>query len=189
MTKRPAPKNLLQLRIELRHTNPLVWRTVVVPDTITLVKLHAVIQAAMGWYGGHLHEFEIAGQRYGMIDPEWDTDPELIDESRKRLLKVLGAHRHFDYLYDFGDAWWHWVTLQARMPMTKPQHYAFCVAGENACPPEDVGGLPGYYEFIEAVTNRNHEEHEAMIEWCGGTFDLSRFDIDSTNTRLKQVKL
>ena len=189
MSQRLSPKTLLHLRIELSHTDPLIWRTVLVPDTITLVKLHAVIQAAMGWWNSHLHEFNIAGFRYGMTDPEWDLDADLIDEGRKRLLKILGHRKYFDYLYDFGDSWWHRVTLEAVLPMTNPQRYALCVAGENACPPEDVGGVPGYYEFLDVISNPDHEEHESMLEWIGGTFDPQLFDIDAANAGLKRIKL
>jgi len=85
MPQQLNPQGLLQLRIELRDIEPVIWRCVLVPDTITLVRLHAVIQAAMGWWDSHLHEFDIAGLRYGMTDPDWDLDPELIDEARKNF--------------------------------------------------------------------------------------------------------
>jgi len=113
MVSRLNPPTLLQLRIELCDTHPVVWRCVLVPDTITLVQLHAVIQAAMGWWDAHLHEFDIGGLRYGMPDPEWDLGPELINEARKKLLTVLGNRKTFDYLYDFGDSWRHRCTISA----------------------------------------------------------------------------
>ena len=122
MSQRQKPQTLLQLRIELRYTDPMIWRRVLVPDTITLVQLHAVIQESMGWSNSHLHEFEIAGLRYGMTDSEWDVDPELINEERKELLKVLGDQKQFDYLYDFGDSWLHRITLEKILPMIEPQY-------------------------------------------------------------------
>ena len=189
MVSRLNPQTLLQLRIELCDTDPVVWRCVLVPDTITLVKLHAVIQAAMGWWDYHLHEFDIGGLRYGIPDPEWDLGPELINEARKKLLTVLGNRRKFDYLYDFGDSWLHRITLEERLPMRQPQCYALCVAGENARPPEDVGGIPGYYEFLEVIADPSHEEHQSMLGWCGGSFDPRRFDIDAVNESLKRIKL
>ena len=201
MPQRLNPQTLLQLRIELRYTDPMIWRRVLVPDTITLVQLHAVIQESMGWSNSHLHEFEIAGLRYGMTDSEWDVDPELINEERKKLLKVLGDQKQFDYLYDFGDSWLHRITLEKRLPVIEkitldniipaiePQRYAMCVDGENACPPEDVGGVPGYYNFLDVVSNPDHEEYEEMIEWCGGLFNPEFFDIDVTNTKLKRIRL
>ena len=68
--KRTAATTILQLRIELRGTKPKIWRRVLVPQTITLRKLHSVIRAAFGWSGGHLHEFIAGdGERFGSPDP------------------------------------------------------------------------------------------------------------------------
>jgi len=75
-TRKPA--DLLQLRIELTEVQPAIWRRIVVPESITLGRLHHVIQCVMGWRGGHLHEFEIAGERYGIPDPEFDCKPPAI---------------------------------------------------------------------------------------------------------------
>jgi hypothetical protein len=190
--RRLGPTASLQLHIELEQSEPRIWRTVLVPDTITLVKLHGVIQAAMGWWGGHLHEFIIDHCHYGQTfdeDPFMDIGPELIDERRKKLLKVLGRKNQFEYLYDFGDSWWHRIRVEGTLPPTTSRPSAICLAGEMACPPEDVGGLPGYSHFLEAVTNPHHEEHESMIEWCGGRFDPLACDIFGINERLKQIKL
>lgn len=189
--RRLGPTALLQLRIELEHSQPLIWRTVAVPDNITLVKLHSVIQAAMGWWGGHLHEFVIDHHHYGQVfdgEPYMDIGPELIDERRKKLLNALGRQRQFEYLYDFGDSWWHKIRLEGTLPLTTPRPQALCLTGEMACPPEDVGGLPGYFEFVEAVSNPLHEEHAAMLDWCGGHFDPTHFDLTETNLRLQHIK-
>lgn len=189
--RRLGPTALLELRIELEHSQPLIWRTVAVPDNITLVKLHSVIQAAMGWWGGHLHEFVIDHHHYGQVfdgDPYMDIGPELIDERRKKLLNVLGRQRQFEYLYDFGDSWWHKIRLEGTLPLTTPRPQALCLTGEMACPPEDVGGLPGYFKFVEAVSNPLHEEHAAMLDWCGGHFDPTDFDLTQTNLRLQHIK-
>lgn len=190
--RRLGPTALLELRIELEQSQPLIWRTVAVPNNITLVKLHSVIQAAMGWWGGHLHEFVIDHCHYGQRfdeDPFMDIGPELIDERRKKLLKALGRKRQFEYLYDFGDSWWHKIRVEGVLPLTTPRPQALCLAGEMACPPEDVGGLGGYFEFLEAVTNPLHEEHDAMVEWSGGKFDPTHFDVTETNLRLQHIKL
>jgi hypothetical protein len=64
-----------------------------------------------------------------------------------------------------------------------------CLAGRNACPPEDVGGPPGHIEFLEAINNRSHEDHEQMREWCGGSFDPDAFDLDGVNQGLSGIKL
>ncbi len=189
MPRQLNPKTLLQLRIELDYTKPAIWRSVWVPDSITLMKLHSVIQESMGWWDSHLHEFDLAGLRYGAIDPDWGDELDLIEEKRKKLLKVLGSRKKFSYVYDFGDSWLHRITLEQTLPMIKPQHHALCVAGENACPPEDMGGVPGYYGFLDVIADPDHEEHAEMLQWCGGSFDPGFFDIHATNESLKRIRL
>jgi hypothetical protein len=190
--RRQSPKTQLQLRIELEHSQPLIWRVVLVPGNITLVKLHQVIQTAMGWWDGHLHEFIIDHRHYGRIfaeDPMMDIGPELLDERHKRLTTVLGGKRRFDYLYDFGDSWWHKIRVEAEVPRIEALPQAVCLGGEMACPPEDVGGIPGYFAFLETVSDPSHEEHAEILEWCGGAFDPRAFDIVATNAMLANIRL
>ena len=183
------PGGQLQLRIELKSILPKIWREVVVPETITLTKLHQVIQVAMGWTDTHLHEFDIARQSYGVPDPDWDFDDRIISERGKRLLKVLAGRKSFNYLYDFGDGWEHRVTVKQLRPTRPNARYAICIGGENACPPEDVGGPYGYVDYLEAISNKTHPEHQQMIEWRGEGFDPTAFDINITNEILKSIRL
>ncbi|WP_230684449.1 plasmid pRiA4b ORF-3 family protein [Burkholderia cepacia] len=62
-----------------------------------------------------------------------------------------------------------------------------CLDGQNACPPEDVRGVPRYVDFLEAITNSTHEQHDYFLEWCGG-FDPAAFDLVLANQRLSEVK-
>ena len=72
-----------QLKVTIVGTKPPVWRRVVVSSRITLAELHDVVQAAFGWWGYHLHEFDIGSIRYGIDDGEgWDPPK---DELRGRL--------------------------------------------------------------------------------------------------------
>jgi hypothetical protein len=64
-----------------------------------------------------------------------------------------------------------------------------CLAGENACPPEDCGGPYGYEEFLEVINDPKNEEHDAMLEWCGGSFDRTAFDLAEVNETLAEFKL
>lgn len=64
-----APESLNEiatLRIELKDTDPLTWRQVEVPTSITLKVLHDIIQITIGWFDYHLWEFTIGEQRYGL---------------------------------------------------------------------------------------------------------------------------
>ena len=94
------------VRIELRDSDPVIWRQVEVPTSITLKVLHNVIQVAMGWFDYHLWEFTIAKRRYGLpMDEDWGTEPRT-DATKVRLRDVLRPRKTtIDYLYDFGDCW------------------------------------------------------------------------------------
>jgi len=178
-----------QLRVELKRVQPLVWRRILVPETITLPKLHGALVGAMGWLGGHLHEYEIAGQRYGVPDEEWPDPEPLIDERRVRLKPLLETGlRRFTYVYDLGDHWEHTVIVEDLVMPAADLPPVRCLAGENACPPEDVGSASGYADFLEILRDPNHEEHAAMLQWVGGSFDPNAFRIADVNERLATIK-
>jgi len=179
-----------QLRIELKRIQPLIWRRVLVPETITLPKLHLTLQEAMGWTNSHLHQFEINQQSYGMLDPDWPDEDPYLDERRVRLKPFIEAGvRRFSYLYDFGDHWDHVVHVEDLVSPPSSTQKVRCTAGENACPPEDVGSVPGYFEFLTAIKDPTHEEHQSMLDWIGYPFDPTAFDIHDVNVRLAQIKL
>lgn len=182
-----APAGALQLHIELKHLKPKVWRRVLVPDTITLAKLHLVIQALFQWSGGHLHEFNAGGERYGSSDPEYDPAGSIQSE-RTKLLSALTPSRTIDYVYDFGDFWEHRVKVEKDLPPNELK-LPLCTAGANATPPDDCGGVPGYAEFVQAMVDPNHPEHEEMKEWIGRDWDPTEFDIEHINSWLAEFKL
>ena len=181
----------VQLKIELRDVKPLVWRRILVPETVTLAKLHVILQWAMGWTSSHLHEYEIARQRYGLPSDEddWPGAQPLNDERRVRLKPLIeGGLRRFTYQYDFGDSWDHVIKVEDLVLPKAGAPPIVCLAGANACPPEDVGGYPGYAEFLEVLADPTHEEHAHMLSWAGGAFDPTAFDIAEINTSLATIK-
>ena len=177
------------MRIELLEVEPTVWRRILVPETITLPALHRVLQTSLGWTDSHLHQFTIAGVKYAAYNPEWADELQQVDERRVTLHKALGADtRCFDYLYDFGDGWHHVVVIEEHHADLSGHAAAIhATAGENACPPEDVGGVPGYADFLSAIADPKHEEHERYLTWVGGRFDPKRFDLDETNRALAKI--
>jgi hypothetical protein len=191
MAKRTASRKvswLWQIKIQLLDVTPTIWRRLVVPETIRLPKLHRVFQATLGWTNSHLHEFVINSVRYSEPDPDFDED-EHVDERGVVLHKAIGMDtRCFDYVYDFGDDWHHVVLVEDQHVDAKPPTSISCIGGENACPPEDVGGAFRYAEFLIAIGDPNHEEHEVYQEWSGGRFDPRRFDLDATNRALGKIK-
>jgi len=185
--KTAAP--IYQLRIELQYLKPAIWRRVLVPASIRLSQLHVAILRSMGWQGGHMHEFVIGETHYGQPDPDYPDDPPLLREDRVTLEKALGAAATIRYVYDFGDDWEHKIKVEKVLPHDPGLKLPLCIAGANACPPEDVGGPPGYIEFLDAISDPSHEEHKSMLEWIGGAFDPKAFDLAEINERLAEFKL
>jgi hypothetical protein len=100
-------------------------------------------------------------------------------------------NRKFTYLYDFGDSWNHLIEFEGESEKQQSK-YPICLDGARACPPEDIGGVPGYENFLEAINDKSHEEHEEFLEWVGGKFDPEKFDskkvkFHNPKTRWKQV--
>jgi len=171
------------LKIQLLDIEPAILRRFVVPASITLDRLHDVIQIVMGWTDSHLHEFTIGNKRYTEY-PESKEDGLACGRYRLAdLVKQKG--RTFHYLYDFGDGWEHELVLEeSRYFNPELRTELACLDGQQACPPEDVGGVPGYSEFLNALKDPNHEEHESYTEWSGGNFDSERFDPESVSWEL-----
>jgi hypothetical protein len=154
------------VRIELKDSDPLIWRQVEVPTSITLKTLHAVIQVAIGWFDYHLWEFTIAKRRYGLpMDEDWGTEPRA-DASKVRLREVLRPRKtKIDYTYDFGDSWEHRLTVTDVRAGDPSLSYPRYVGGERNGPPEDCGGIPGFYEMLDAAADPKHPEHAEAKQW------------------------
>lgn len=187
---RREPIRIYQMHIALQQVQPLVWRRVLVPDTLTLAQLDRFIQAVFGWTNSHLHEFRIGESRYGMPSPHGFDDSPLLDERKTTVAACLGdTVTRFDYLYDFGDGWHHSVSVEQSFHPTEVTRRPMCVAGANACPPEDIGGPPGYMQFLEAILDPGHPDHAEMWEWWGGPFDPAGFDLNSANALIKRLRI
>ena len=190
--KKPIPKaepsTIYQLQITLLDSNPPIWRRLKVPGKVTLEDLHYIIQWAIGWENCHLHRLIVDDVHYSANPCDLDMEEK---PSQKFRLNQLGlsAGEAFGYVYDYGDNWEHGIAIEEILPDEEGIGHAVCVAGERACPPEDCGGLWGYYEFLKAINDPNHEEHEAMLDWIGGSFDPEGFDLQQVNRALKSMRL
>ena len=193
-TKQPTMANHLQskaesiyqLKITLKDFRPPIWRRVQVKSNITLGKLHQIIQASMGWTNSHLHGFSIGGVEYGEPLPELEL--EIKNEQKVKLSKVVtGEKQKFFYTYDMGDSWEHEILVEKVLPHDPLVCYPVCITGKRACPPEDCGGVWGYADFLEAITQPDHPEHESMLEWVGGAFDPDAFILSEVNQLLQQI--
>lgn len=182
-------ESVYQIKVTLKDIRPSIWRRFQVPSRITLSKLHRILQVVMGWSNYHLHQFIVGGVYYGEPDPDDDFGFELkIDRTAKLAQAASGAGARFISEYDFGDGWEHEIVVEKIVPPEAGVRYPICLAGKRAFPPEDCGGTPGYARFLEAIRNPEHEEHDELLQWVGGSFDPEAFDLDDINHRLRRIK-
>lgn len=181
--------HLYCLRIELEGIRPPIWRRIWIDSGATLIKLHHVIQAAMGWTDAHLHQFHIGGVTYATPHPEDELDRVIVDERTVRLDRVLNGIGTFAYAYDFGDDWQHRITFEEKRQMTQFSiRHGFVEAGERACPPEDSGGSYGYQEFLDHLAaNPKGDDVREFLQWTGKDFDPARFDRHAANAALTRM--
>ena len=181
---RPPGSTILPLRIELAGSDPLIWRRVLVPDTVTLGTVHNVIQAVFIWDNSHMHGFRTVGQGRRWLGGEDDDSGE--DEDDILLVDVIGERtKSIDYVYDFGDSWEHRVKVERRRKADPGLSLPVCVEGANAAPPDDCGGVWGYSERVAALRDPKHPDHAEVRGWFGKKWDATAFDIDAANRRLK----
>ncbi|WP_151670368.1 plasmid pRiA4b ORF-3 family protein [Nitrincola schmidtii] len=184
-------RQLYQIHIELEESSPSVWRKLLVPSNLSLDQLHLIIQVTMGWQNCHYHVFQTQ-EKCCFSDPEALEDgmDSWFDETDVPLSDVLhGKSKYLSYDYDLGDAWSHRITLEKMLPLIGQQSAdILCLNGENACPPEDVGGIEGYKNLITVLEDRSHPDFEEMRDWIGfDHFDPSYFNLAATNTRLQMM--
>lgn len=180
---------IYQIKVTLKGTRPPIWRRILVPANTTLLKLHDILQIVMGWDDYHMHLFTIDGQLYGEpMDDEFGV-LKAIDEARVKLKQVITREgQRFSYLYDFGDYWEHTLLVEKFLPPQKGVQYPICLKGKLASPPEDIGGVWGYYLFLEAIRNPDHDQHEDYVAWIGGKFDPEAFDLTKINSKLGNME-
>ena len=179
-------EKIYQLKVTLRGSKPPIWRRLLVSSKLTLFDLHKIIQIAMGWTNSHLHQFIIAGKYYS-IPSEYDWGP-VIDERKYRLGEIAPSEQSkFIYEYDFGDSWQHEILVEKILAIDPKAKYPYCLKGKRACPPDDVGGVSGFAEFLEAIKDPQHEEHETYVEWWGGQYDPEALDLDDVNQGLRDI--
>ena len=180
---------IYQIKVTLRGSRPPIWRRIQVRGNTTLAKLHRILQRVMGWTDMHLHQFVIREKYYGVPDEE-DLGPHKTSDERKHKLSDLvpAEGSQFAYNYDFGDYWQHVLMVEKTLPLQESARYPVCLAGARACPSEDVGGIRGYENFLQALADPNHPEHEEYLEWIGGSFDPEAFDLDEVNQLLRAMR-
>lgn len=179
---------IYQLKIILNGSAPEIWRKILVNEDINLHKLHEVFQAVMGWEDDHMYVFKINGKKYEG-QPEYDEEDEKENKvTRGKNLNQLidKENQEFLYVYDYGDNWEHRIILEQITEKEPDKFYPVCVAGENACPPENTGGILGYYNQLERLKKGELSEDEIDVTFGDEEFNPEEFDIEHTNEELRE---
>jgi hypothetical protein len=186
LTQHAELKNrVYQFRIELLGIEPTIWRRIQVPSDYNFWDLHVAVNDAMGWLDYHLHHFEI--KRKGKRDavhigiPDFHQMTDDMQEVYPGWEIWMGAYFNdlgieAKYLYDYGDGWEHSVKLEGYMYREKGVKYPICTAGERACPPEDCGGIDGYYRLQQILNDPSYPDHEEMKSWVGEKYNPEHFN-------------
>lgn len=164
----------------------------------------------MGWMDYHLHHFEVSikGNIRSSVHIEcpWFSPWEMEDDWRITTEVPIKEYLHNPsdrtiYRYDYGDSWEMNVILEEIFPKRENITYPVCIDGELAAPPEDCGGIPGYYRCIEAFEAADDldklpdtEEKEELVEhlvWLSGwnpyLFNPQKIDFHSPRDRFKKA--
>ena len=175
---------VFQFKITLQEIEPAIWRRIQISNSCSFWDLHVAIQNAMGWTDSHLHHFVVidpaTGDKQYMGIPsedEFDFDVHNTQPDWNfRVRDYLPENSAMIYLYDYGDSWSHLIEFEGSHEKKSNKKYPACIAGERACPPEDVGGIPGYFNFLKIISDKNNDERKSMLHWVGGKYDPEKFN-------------
>ena len=189
-----------QFKITLTGSEPAIWRRILVPSHFSFWDLHVAIQDSMGWLDSHIHSFSIkdpitnSNVEIGIPDEEYDAfDRKVLADHKLKISKYFNENnRNAGYEYDFGDSWIHTIKFEKIIQATVDEKYPKCIDGQMACPPEDCGGIGGYYDLLSVLSGPKNEEYNDMIEWLGGEFDPAKFNpqdvsFDDPKERFKKM--
>jgi tetratricopeptide (TPR) repeat protein len=159
------PEKRLILHIGIERIDPPIWRRIEVENILTFSELHWIIQTVMGWDNEHLYEFEVGDYRIGPPSEDMFGNRPILPDNEVEIGQVLGRKKTFYYHYDFGDDWRHKITVEKRLPPNEDIPQALLIDGERACPPEDCGGVSGYYHILDAKTHPRRAENREYLEY------------------------
>jgi hypothetical protein len=183
-------QEIIQLKISLTHSKPLIWRQIFVTKDTTFFELHHIIQIVMGWDNYHMFEFDLEGYRIGEVDEDekgngYGSD-QILDSMTIKLSDVITQQKDIiNYLYDFGDGWRHQIKVEKFHNIDKITEYPTCIDGQMNCPPEDRGGIGSFYHCIDVLKDKKHPDHKEIVQWFNKKYDIEHFDKEKVNRKLK----
>lgn len=180
-TVRRAPSWAHQFLAVVVESDPLIWRRIQVAHTATWWDLHVALQDAFAWEDMHLHEFDLGpGKAEGRlrVGLPFEDAGMIRGWERKVTADADAGLRTCLYHYDFGDDWQVALAYEGRVPPQVPFRWSRCVAGAQAAPLEDSGGVYNYQEMLAARLDARHPGHDDAREWLPDGFDPAHFTPD-----------
>jgi hypothetical protein len=185
---------IYKIRISLIGSKPLIWRRVLIEDDTTMYDFHKIIQSSMGWTNSHLHQFTADGGKsytkfYADLEDDFAENEFLYYEGMvvSDFMKTPGDC--VVYEYDFGDGWEHVLLLESVEEPKPYLRYPVCIDGKRNCPPEDVGGLDGFYRMLRIQKKPTHPQYRSYLMWLGGKFNTDELDLFKVNKLLARKDL
>lgn len=184
--KEPKKERVYQLHISLAFSDPVIWRRIEVPGSLTLLHLHQILQSSLGWSGEHNHQFYVGKIFYSSSLKkgeekyfEGNIELQMIEEPMKWC---------FTYMYDAGDGWEHEIVVEEIRESTLAKEVPRLLDGEWSGPPEQVGSVHVYEEIVWALENPKEEKSKKLLEhYHVADFDPSAFDIDLINKQINRI--
>ncbi|OGF45407.1 MAG: hypothetical protein A2452_04490 [Candidatus Firestonebacteria bacterium RIFOXYC2_FULL_39_67] len=181
---------LYRMVVSLKGSTPAIWRSLLVPADYTLDKVAVCILTAMGWSNSHLHSFRQGQNEYldTSEDDCMDNEDvcETLEESKYTLKDLVDNKEKIEFEYDFGDCWMHEILISEQLIVPAGKKTSVCTGGEYACPPDDCGGIDGYYRMLDILSDPEHEEFEEMSVWLGDKFDMFSLNTSKINKSLEK---
>jgi hypothetical protein len=184
--QKKALERVFTLHLSIVGTKPLVWRRMLVRESMWLSRLHDSIQIIFDWFDYQTHAFNLDDLRFG--NP-LKRDTLTIEDDRDVTLADLDLeHRdRFTYGYHFGEGWQVAIKVEKTGKIAKGVTYPHCAAGELAGPPEDCGGLDAYHDMLACIKEPHSELGREWLEWLGPDYDPSACDVEKINKSLKKL--
>lgn len=175
-----------QLKVVIKDSKPPIWRRVIVPAGITFSQLSMILNEAMGWSGEHLFEFEFYHLQLHIFEGA-DEEPafgmyDSLEASTTYIREYLEENDWFTYIYDMGYDWKHRVTVE-KVLTDYEKNYPQVIKFKGDCPPEDCGGIYGFYSMLSAAADESDPEYEDAKEWLKSQIPYSMEDV---NARLEK---
>ena len=183
--QKPADR-VFQFRLHVVACRPLIWRRVLVRESMWLSRLHDVIQVMFDWFDYQTHAFALDDLRFG--NPLKREEFVIEDDRDITLVDLDLEHRErFTYGYHFGEGWQVEIRVEKALPLEKGVSYPTCIAGERAGPPEDCGGVEAYHDMLACLLEPNTDLGREWLEWLGPDYDAERCDLAAINKALKKL--